>query len=412
MAVSSPLSPASLRPSPLDLGGLIGNSFAVFGRGFGLFLVLGLLPNLFVGAVAIAAAVVIVVSVAGLTYGQQAGGGLVLGVILLAVAALASALIQAKFIAMAVLAADSLQTRGTADFAGVRNESRGVMGRLLGVYLLAGVVVAVAALAVVAGVLGTLASVGYTGPSSRGDQVALQALLGFLVVVVLGSIAIAVAVMVLTVRLLAFMPAVAIERLTGMAAIRRSWQLTSGAFWRILGTYLLVSLGVSIVSGSLSMLTQGFMTPLLNSVERDGAVDPSVVGAALIPAMIGSTLLQIAIQTLVTPFLAVLSTVIYRDQVRRRELPQGAWTGAAPYPAAAPYSAPAPSAPWGAQPFVTPYPPAPYPPAPYASSPQAPAQQTPPPWGGTPQAWPGQEPASGTDPYARGSWPQEPDRRP
>ena len=402
MAVSTPLSPASLRPSPLDLGGLLGNSFAVFGRGFGLFLVLGLLPNLIVGAVAMAAALVIVVAVAGFAYGQQPGGGLVLAVVLIAATALASSLIQAKFTAMAVLAADSLQTGRTADFSSVRRESQGVMGRLLGVYLLAGVATTAAALAVVAGVVGTLAAVGYSGPYSRYDPAALQALLGFLAVVVLGATGIALAVMVLTVRLLPFLPAVAIERLRGMDALRRAWQLTSSGFWRILGTYWLVTLGISIVSGTLSGLTQGFMMPLLNSVGSGGQLDPSMLGATLIPAMIGSTLLQIAIQTLATPFLAVLSTVIYRDQVRRRELPQGAWTGVAPYPMPAPY------APWGAQPFMTPYPP----------SPQAPAQQAPPPWGGTPQwggttqAWPGQQPTAGPDPYGRGSWPQGPDRRP
>jgi len=78
---------------------------------------------------------------------------------------------------------------------------------------------------------------------SEGFAVALALLL---------ALGLLVLVLWLSIKLLFVAPIIAIERCGIREALRRSWELTRGHFWRILGIYLLGTLLVSLVSGLLT----------------------------------------------------------------------------------------------------------------------------------------------------------------
>ncbi len=97
-----------------------------------------------------------------------------------------------------------------------------------------------------------------------GDPVAIAGGVIFLIVGVLGLIVVTVGIGMM----LAFVPAaIIIERLPLGTAVRRSWRLVRGAFWRILGTLLLVSVMVNIAASVVTtpfQLVATFAAPLVN----------------------------------------------------------------------------------------------------------------------------------------------------
>ena len=66
-------------------------------------------------------------------------------------------------------------------------------------------------------------------------------------------------------RLLYFVPALALEKLDAVAALRRAWALTRGAFWRTLGYYVVAAVLVAIPSYAVSFISQFFAFPVSNT---------------------------------------------------------------------------------------------------------------------------------------------------
>lgn len=121
----------------------------------------------------------------------------------------------------------------------------------------------------------------------------LAALLGFVLLIIPGIIAL--------VRL-AFAPvALVVEGQRGADAMRRSWRLTKGFFWRTLGTLLLSGVIVAIVSGIIS-------------IPGDLAVQALGPDAWAI-----STLVTALATVLVTPFGMVVIVLLYFDLRIRKE---------------------------------------------------------------------------------------------
>lgn len=143
------------------------------------------------------------------------------------------------------------------------------------------------------------------------------AIAGGVVFLILGGLGLAVLTVWLSTKL-AFVPAaIIIERLPLGVAIRRSWSLVRGAFWRILGTLLLVTVMVNIAASVVTTPFQfaaSFAVPLVNpagELETDFTL------------FIALNLVVIAITAVVGAIGAVLTTaatsLLYIDRRMRTE---------------------------------------------------------------------------------------------
>jgi hypothetical protein len=95
---------------------------------------------------------------------------------------------------------------------------------------------------------------------------------------------------------------VVLERLSPWAALRRSWRLTNGSFWRIVLFYVVIAVVSGILSGILSGLT--------------GLVE----GAAPIATKTAIEVLTTGvIEIFTSPFILILLTLVYYDIRIRRE---------------------------------------------------------------------------------------------
>lgn len=183
----------------------------------------------------------------------------------------------------------------TASPGEVWASARRQVWRLLGLTLL--VLVVIAAPVVVWG--------GLTVAAMVNEQWGLAVVLALL-----GGLGTLVAVMVLVTRTLLATPALMLERAGIVESVRRGWLLTRRGFWRVLGIYLLTSLIVAVVAGS---ITNG-----ASLVLQFAATDPA--SALLSPAyLIGTTLAQIVATTLTTPFTAGVTALLYIDVRMRTE---------------------------------------------------------------------------------------------
>ncbi len=135
------------------------------------------------------------------------------------------------------------------------DRGRGRWWPLIGWTALVGVAVVIA-FSVLAGI-----SIGFF---ALGDPLAIAGGVIVLIVGVLGLIVVSVWIS----TMLAFVPAgIMIERLPILTAVRRSWGLVRGAFWRILGTLLLVSVMVNVAASVVTTPFQfaaTFAAPLVN----------------------------------------------------------------------------------------------------------------------------------------------------
>jgi hypothetical protein len=132
---------------------------------------------------------------------------------------------------------------------------------------------------------------------------------------VLGGLGTLVFEIMLVIRLSLALPAVVLERVPPTVAIRRSWQLSHGSFWRLLGILLLTGIVVGVAGIVLSIPftiievlvshgSQGFFT---------AAAGASV--AALVVSILGS----IVTATVTRPISAGVSVLLYADLRMRRE---------------------------------------------------------------------------------------------
>ncbi|MDQ3690206.1 MAG: glycerophosphoryl diester phosphodiesterase membrane domain-containing protein [Chloroflexota bacterium] len=121
----------------------------------------------------------------------------------------------------------------------------------------------------------------------------LATLLGFVLLIIPGIIAL--------VRL-AFAPAaLVVEGHRGSTAVRRSWRLTKGFFWRTLGTLLLSGVIVAIVTGIISL---------------PGELLVQAMGPDAWPL---SALVTVLATVLVTPFATLVVVLLYFDLRIRKE---------------------------------------------------------------------------------------------
>ncbi|WP_180272178.1 glycerophosphoryl diester phosphodiesterase membrane domain-containing protein [Actinomyces ruminis] len=104
--------------------------------------------------------------------------------------------------------------------------------------------------------------------------------------------------------------ALILENVSVWEGIRRSWQLTRGSFWRVLGALLLSALLTGLVS-SLIAFPLGLVA---------GATSVLAPGAAISAAAdVLVTFLSFLLSAVIMPFSAAVVALIYIDLRMRRE---------------------------------------------------------------------------------------------
>lgn len=185
----------------------------------------------------------------------------------------------------------------------------------------------------------------------------------------LGALLVPPALVLMTwvfIRLLSTVPALLAEDVRGTKALRRSWKLTEGNWWRTFGAYLVAIFFLTFVSAIVgNLLPAAIAAPVGN---------PIVAGAVLV-------IFGVVSSAITTPFLAAVIAVIYFDLRVRNEgldlelLAQRIGTERDP---AAPLIAPAAGAYVGGVPGPAPPPPGSSPPPPGPGSSPGPAPPPPP----------------------------------
>jgi hypothetical protein len=302
----------------MSLGPMISTSFAVVRQRLGLFAGLALIP----AAVILASTVVfwvawaagLVAMISGRFYSPAAIASVLVGMVvvmlLIGVAGGLATLWAGSL--MVRLASETLAGRHPV-FAELRQANRGFLGRLVPAYLLllfGGIgAVVVAMLPVIVG--------GLAGSRSSGS--ALVAATGITAVLML---ALYVGGFVLEVKLVYLLQVTTLEGQGGMAALKRSWAVTGGAFWRTLG-YLLVA---GLIIGGIFFAVTITMEVAVAFLGLSGGYDygsgfggARLAGAGVV--LVLYLLVMVALQLFLTPFAHTFTTVMYVDQRTRQELP-------------------------------------------------------------------------------------------
>ncbi|HSR82946.1 MAG TPA: glycerophosphoryl diester phosphodiesterase membrane domain-containing protein [Streptosporangiaceae bacterium] len=132
---------------------------------------------------------------------------------------------------------------------------------------------------------------------------------------ILGGIGTAVVEVLLWVRLSLTMPAVVLERISPVGAVKRSWRLTRGSFWRLFGI-LLLTLLIVIVAGYVLALPFAFIGSIVGGGSLNIFAAPvSTPLTTLIIGAVGS----IVAATVTRPIGAGVNVLLYVDLRMRRE---------------------------------------------------------------------------------------------
>jgi hypothetical protein len=306
-----------LRPSPMDLSGIFSGTFAILKKRWGLMIGIAAMP---IVAVFLAAVVVItLVFFAAFALFQGAFGLPFVVVAILAIVALIVAvpLINYKGMAMVIQASYETSQGLEPSFGGVWSNTKGVMPRSIPYYLL--MIGLSLAILVPFGLFLVLIWV----PVNLHDSHAVaMAAVATLLVFVLLPLVLMPLVLWIRIKLLYVMAAITIEAAGGMAAVKRSWGLTKGAFWRTFGYYLVGSLVVGAISGVVSMFSRMLLLPLnLRLQSLDNQQQAAAAFSVALPLLILVFVIQLAVSLLTTPALWTYITCMYLDQVRREGLP-------------------------------------------------------------------------------------------
>lgn len=107
-------------------------------------------------------------------------------------------------------------------------------------------------------------------------------------------------------------PAVVLERQGVIAALKRSFRLVKGSWWRVFGILLLTAILAGLISGILPLPFQGVASAIADPN------DPSPTGAFIV-SMVITTIGTAIAATIATPFQAAVTVLLYVDQRIRKE---------------------------------------------------------------------------------------------
>lgn len=282
--------PPTFPPGTLTIGELFSGTFATYRARFGMFLLLGAVPALAWLAVMAGFTAYSLADLARgeATYPDDRMGLAALGVVVLVAVGAVVASVVAMIVNLWTHALASLATRALASghrprWGELFARGQGFTGRAWAVIVFfVGVSVLSYGLIWLSGAYGGL---GVTAQFVSFLELALA---------------------LLTVGLVYVVPVMAIERTGGVAALRRAWQLASGALGSTLGALVVCVLFVGALAGIASSI--GLMVMVMTA-GRDGLV---VTPAAWTAFLIGETLLI----ALFLPFVSIYITGMYINRLR------------------------------------------------------------------------------------------------
>lgn len=308
--VPSPSSPGSslqplVKPGPLELGDVVGGALKIYRARFGLFLKLLVMPFLISALVVIGYSVAVGAMVAGNPRGIQNGtlsGPLVAATVIFYLVMIALSLLVYVYQGRTVIAGLDLATgRTEPTSANLAERTTGLFGRLVMLVLLSlGLGLAVGMVFVLA-----LVPLAMTSGTSRepGPGVGLAMLLLF--VFYLGLIW-------LSVKLTYVNPVMAEERAGAWDSLKRSFQITKGAFWKTLGYQIVLALILG-VTAMIPYFVVLFSAMGLADSGRGGAVP-----AGALAGMVIGLVLLFAVVILVVPYQYLYTTLMYLSRTREQ----------------------------------------------------------------------------------------------
>ena len=206
---------------------------------------------------------------------------------------------------------EKLKTRGLWRLA------KGRLGALIGyTAALSGIAIVFVAIAAFVAV-GAFAATGESLTSTGDPSAMIGGLLGsFALMLLIGLVFSVVGAYVGT--KLAFVPTIILlERLTIVAAIKRSWQLTNGNFWRTLGTQLLISVIIN-VAGQVITAPISFVLGIAGALVNPNS-DPGAFIATMIATYGIVGILSIVVGAVGLVMQSSAYSLIYIDIRMRRE---------------------------------------------------------------------------------------------
>ena len=306
-------------PGPLTLGDLFSSTVATYRKGWKLFFALVLAPILIslVGLLVlagVAAAIIVPQAMSGRADPASMIGSIAgISVLAIIVVLLISLLSYVFYCRIMLATLDYATGRTTPTWATLTERTRGLMGRLFGLVLIYLGIGVAAYLVLILGVFATVAA-------SGGNQPGAGAVFGLVIL----TLAFFVAAIWFSTKVVYTLTIMAEEGLKAWDAIKRSFALTAGAWWRTFG-YILV---IGIVIGVISSIPQGLITAGAQSAAQGNGASAGV--------FIGSLLVMV-INFVLLPVQQIWVALMYLG--RTRELSN----------ATAGYSGGAPGAPWADQ---------------------------------------------------------------
>lgn len=371
----------------MNLSGIFYGTFAILRRRVGLFLLIALIPV----ATAIGGMVILGLLAGALLVpaGQNPSllpAMLIIGGALILVFFLAVWLVQVKAYGMMSTGFYEVAQGHEPTVRSLWSQTRGLLPRIA-VYLVLILALTLVLVAVI--VLLVFVIVGAANNHNGGAVFGgVMGALALLAVFTAGEF-------FLSIKLLYIVQSVAIEELDSIAAIKRSWHLTDGAFWRTTGYALVASVIVALISRVVSLISSAAQIPLRATPYESGSSEQIAMRLTVgIWVAILVVALQFVVQLFTQPFLIGYVTCMYIDQVGRTEMPALAYAPPVPGgymtpPAYYPQQYPPPN-PYAAEPWNAPQPdpgnsapgemlPPQAPPPPDQQPPAAPSPWAPPP---------------------------------
>ncbi|QTX05231.1 hypothetical protein [Agromyces archimandritae] len=254
--------------------------------------------------------------------------------------------------ALAMLVPIAANVLGTAFLQGViaRDVASGTLGERLGFGTLwrqaARHVWPLAAWTLLTGAVGVLVFGGFVGIVVIGAVLSPIAFLIALLACLLLSTGVIVLGLWLMTKLAVVPTVIVLEDVGVFAAVRRSWQLTNGAFWRTLGLIALMNAILNAAASIVTMPLSMFAPMLVGLFAPTGTDDVSTVAGVAIT--IATSVLSILLGSVASVIMAATYGLIYVDRRMRTEgldleLQRTVEARAAGRPTTDPFTAGAPS---------------------------------------------------------------------
>ncbi len=300
-SVPSSGSTALLPAGQLTLGEIASGAWRVYKARFGLFVKLLLMPFLLMlGATLILALVLAGIRLADTRNVSGALPPAVIGALaLFSIAVLLISLLQYVYQGRTVIAGNDLATgRETPTGANLADRTRGMLGRVL-ILVLIGFALSIVVVLVLAAILVPISMAGSNSTGGGGGGA-----IGLLLMPVLY-----VGIIWLSVKLTYTIPAMAEEGLGAWDAIKRSFAVTQGAFWKTLGYQIVLAM----IALALMVIPYIILMVSAFGLGRDGQPSP----AGMVGLVIGVIALY-GVLILVVPYQYIFTGLMYLSRTRER----------------------------------------------------------------------------------------------